>query len=114
MTYRSNPLPAVTSLRPGESLQTTLRAGTQVLVVKGEVLLSEPPLWLADTVVPVRTALAEGAGHRVSATGCVTLSAPGDAEVHCWEPATPWELAAGWLMSRAQLFLVRFGFAHRG
>lgn len=113
MTLRSSLQPIVTVLRAGESLHTTLRAGTQLLVHKGEVTVNEPPLWLADTIVPVRTLLAEGGGHRVAATGSVSLCAGGDAEVHHWEPATQWELAAGWLLSRVELFLVRVGFAHR-
>lgn len=114
MTLPSKAQPVVMLLRGGELLQTTLRAGTQLLVHKGEVLVSEPPLWLADTIVPVHTTLAEGGGHRVAATGCVTLSSSADAQVHCWEPMSQWELAVGWAMSRAEPFLVRFGLAHRG
>jgi hypothetical protein len=114
MTLRSSLQPTVTVLRAGETFNTTLRAGTQLLVHKGEVRVNEPPLWLAETIVPVRTVLAEGGGHRVAATGCVTLSAAADAEVHWWEPASQWEVASGWVLSRAEVFLLRLGFAHRG
>lgn len=114
MTFHSKLQPIITVLHAGESFHTTLRAGTQLLVHKGEVTVNGPPLWLADTVVPVRTVLAEGGGHRVATTGSVSLCASGDAEVHHWAPASQWELAAGWVLARAELFLVRFGFAHRG
>jgi hypothetical protein len=113
MALHANTQPTVTSLRAGESLQTTLRAGTRILVHKGEVLVSEPPLWLADTIVPVRTMLAEGGGHRVAATGCITLSASADAQVHHWEPASQWQLASDWVLSRAEVLLVRAGVARR-
>lgn len=117
MTLHSHPErtpPTVTALCAGESFHITLRAGTQLLVRKGEVTVNEPPLWLADTIVPVRTVVAEGGGHRVAATGSVSLCAIGDAEVHHWEPASQWELATSWLLSRTALVLVRFGFAQRG
>jgi hypothetical protein len=87
--------------------------------------------------------LAEGGGHRVAATGCVTLSHAevlgagrgGHAHVQaefsqfdCFEPVRDRRrrgaplgpgvamgaVAAGWVLARAELFLVRFGFAHRG
>lgn len=53
-----------------------LPAGTQLLLQRGQVLLTEAPRWLGDQLLQLRLTLRAGQSHALGAGGWVQLATP--------------------------------------
>lgn len=78
MTSVISSLPAP-RLRPGQSLQLALDAGTVLQVTAGTLVFHEPMRWIGDTVVRPTLRLSEGQSHRLAQGGWCVLAAEGEA-----------------------------------
>lgn len=86
----SSPAPR---LRPGQSLQLALDAGTVLQVAAGTLTLHEPMRWIGGSVVRPTLRLSEGQSHRLAQGGWCVLAAEGEAaewRCHAPLPPSPW------------------------
>jgi hypothetical protein len=81
MTASHTPHPTRIALREGQTLHARLRAGTQIVVTRGSVLLVESPAWQGETLFTARATLADGQAHGVSRTGWVEIAALAPTEI---------------------------------
>ena len=75
MTYE---LIGRTRLSAGESLHMAVGSGTTLHVTRGNVMLCEPPQWIAGRILMARTRLDEGGAHAVERAGWIEVVAQGD------------------------------------
>lgn len=87
----SSPAPR---LRPGQSLQLALDAGTVLQVAAGTLILNEPMRWIGGTVVRPTLRLAEGQSHRLAQGGWCVLAA--HEEAVDWRCHAPQVQPSGW------------------
>jgi hypothetical protein len=107
MTTRTGTI--LTHLQSGETLYLPIDSGTTLLVVIGDVVLREPPRWLADTMVVRVMPLVAGQCHRVGHTGWIELKAGGNgAEVRSHQSLSIWQ--AAWKTFWSYTILTQRGF----
>lgn len=109
MTLHSNSKLTRTALREGESLYTCVRAGAQIVVSQGEVVLTEPATWAGETMVAPRTRLVEGSAHCIGQAGWIDITAHAPTEVLQWSTPSSWEVATDALRGRAARLLLQLG-----
>lgn len=62
-------------LEPGQSLRTSVEAGSWLQVAEGRARVVSPPGWFGETVFMSETLLDEGDVHRLSHGGWIEVSA---------------------------------------
>lgn len=75
MILAVDPLPETVVLQPGETLRTSVEAGSWLHLIEGRVQLLSPPSWLGESVCTARAVLVEGDVHRLERGGWIELSA---------------------------------------
>jgi hypothetical protein len=61
-------------LAAGQSLQFRTRAGTQLVMSNGSLLLTQPPIWLGDQMFRARVPLEAGQVESLDEGGWITLT----------------------------------------
>lgn len=90
MTIQTVPTHAL--LQSGETLHLPIDSGTTLQVVIGNVVLREPPRWLADTMVVPVMLLTAGQCHQVRHGGWMELKAGVDgAQVRSRRSLSTWQ-----------------------
>lgn len=86
-----------TPLAAGQCLHLAVDAGTVLVAAQGCLRVDEAPRWLAERLVPVGAAVAEGQAYLVAQTGWLCVTAQGAASLARMDrPRRNWRLPA-WL-----------------
>ncbi|NMM37455.1 MAG: hypothetical protein HHJ09_08060 [Glaciimonas sp.] len=85
--------PTRTRLIVGQALRLHADSGTNILATEGSISITEAPIWLSDQFLHHSTTLRESELYVVQASGWITVSAHGPAEVWYQQP-DPYPFAA--------------------